>query len=298
MRARPVVPGRIYLVSRRCSDRRFFLRPSKETNAIVKYELVKYARRHGIRIHGYLAMSNHIHLVLTDPFGELPRFMRDFLREVAKAVGAEIGRWNGFWEPGTYSRVELLDAARVVASLGYTLANATLAGLVRRAHRWPGLTSIEQRFGEPVRAHRPETRYYRSSRQPKVVEMELATPHGMDAGELQDAVAQRVRVLEQRAAEDLARRGRKFLGERAVLRQDPYDSPTSWEKRRGRNPTFASTDRWKRIEASQRKRAWYEAYRDALAAFVRGLREVVFPAGTWLMVEQYGCRCEPFAAPS
>lgn len=52
-----------------------------------------------------------------------------------------------------------------------------------------------------------------------------------------------------------------------MLRQNPYDSPTSWEKRRGRNPTFASRDKWARIEAAQRNLGWLWAYKAALDAW-------------------------------
>jgi hypothetical protein len=39
------VPGTTYLVTRRCSERRFFLRPSAVTNAIFLYALAVVAQR-------------------------------------------------------------------------------------------------------------------------------------------------------------------------------------------------------------------------------------------------------------
>jgi putative transposase len=42
--ARRVLPGQTYLVTRRCSERRFFLRPSTVTNAIFLYALAVAAR--------------------------------------------------------------------------------------------------------------------------------------------------------------------------------------------------------------------------------------------------------------
>lgn len=295
MRARPVIPGRTYLITRRCSDRRFFLRPSRKTNRIVRYELLRAAKEHGVQVHAFLFMSNHVHLVVTDVLRTLPLFMRDFLREVSKAVSASIGRWNGLWEPGTYSAVALLDPQSVIEKIAYCLANPVLSGLVRRARRWPGATSIGIQFGETMRVHRPKTPYYANSEKSEIVELELTTPTGMDPIELQHTLAKQIRAHEKAAAAELAQQNRKFVGERSILAQDPFDCPTSWEKRRGRNPTFASTDKWKRVEAGQRKQSWYAAYRAALASFCGDVRDVVFPAGTWWMVEFFNCSCEPHA---
>lgn len=165
------------------------------------------------------------------------------------------------------------------------------AGLVRRAKRWPGSSSARLRFGDVVVAARPSGGYYANSGQPESYSFRLEAPPRMDGVECEMLVRARVRTLEKEAVKDVRGRGRKFLGEKRVLRQNPYDSPTTWEKRRGRNPTFASGDKWARIEAAQRKRGWLAEYADALEALREGLWDVVFPAGTWLMVRRYGCRC-------
>lgn len=285
------------MLTRRCSERRFFLRPSPEINAIFAYALARAASITRVYVHGWVVMSNHIHLVVTDPYGERPRLMGLLNTEVAKAGSALVGRWNGFWEPGrSYSAVELLDDKAVIEKLAYTLANPVTSRLVRRAARWPGATSVRLRFGDVVVARRPSDGYYANSCQPESYSLRLEVPPGMDPVECQMKVRARVRELEREAAEDVRTRGSKFLGERRVLRQDPYDSPSSWEKRRGMNPTYASRDKWARIEAAQRNRGWLSDYNDALAALRKGLRDVVFPAGTWLMVQRYGCRCAPALA--
>ena len=100
MLARPVVPGRTWFLTRRCSGRRFFLRPSRAVNHIFCYALASAAEATGTVVHGWTVMSNHIHIVATDPLGERPQFMALLDREIAKAVSAEIGRWGGFLEAG------------------------------------------------------------------------------------------------------------------------------------------------------------------------------------------------------
>lgn len=292
--ARHVLPGRTYLLTRRCSERRFFLRPSPELNAIFEYALARAVSMTRVKVHAWVVMSNHLHLVVTDTYGERPRMMELLNAELGKAASALIGRWGGFWEPGrSYSAVDLLDRNAVVEKLAYTLTNPVKSHLVRRARRWPGATSARLTFGDTVVARRPTTGYYANSCQPESYTLRLEVPPGMDAVECHMLLWARVRELEKKAQRDVRARRSKFLGEKRVLRQDPYDSPSSWEKRRGRNPTFASVDKWARIEAVQRKRGWLAAYAAALAAWRDGIRDVLFPAGTWLMARRHGCRCAP-----
>src|SRR5512145_2127436 len=154
---RRVLPGTTYLVTRRCSERRFFLRPSKLTNAIFLYVLAIAARRYEVAIHACCVLSNHCHLVLTDQAGRLPAFMQFLDSLVARAVNASLGRFEGFWATdGSYSAVEPLAPADVVAKVAYVLANPVAAGLVERGAEWPGLwTSPEQIGSAKLTARRP-----------------------------------------------------------------------------------------------------------------------------------------------
>lgn len=239
-------------------------------------------------------MSNHIHVVATDIYGERPRFMELLDAELAKAASSLIGRWGGFWEPGrSYSAVELLDEDSVVDKLAYTLANPVSSFLVRRARRWPGSTSASVRFDDVVDAPRPDIPYYANSCQPPSYSFRLEVPRGLDELECHQRVWARVRAIEKQAEVELRTSNRKFIGAKRVLRQDPYDSPSSWEKRRGLNPTFASRDKWARIEATQRNRNWLSAYIKAFDAWRGGNRDAVFPTGTWLMARRYACACVP-----
>ncbi len=63
---RRVIPGARYLLSRRCSERRFFLRPSEAVNDMLRYVLAVAAERYGVVLHSFCVLSNHLHVVLTD----------------------------------------------------------------------------------------------------------------------------------------------------------------------------------------------------------------------------------------
>lgn len=69
---RQVLPGSDYMITRRCSERRFFLRHGSETNNAFIYCLALAARRANVQILFVVAMSNHYHAGLHDPDGNFP----------------------------------------------------------------------------------------------------------------------------------------------------------------------------------------------------------------------------------
>ena len=96
---RQVLPGTTYLVTRRCTQRQLLLRPSPTIGAIFLYVLAVAARRFGIRVHAFCVLSNHYHLVVTDPGAQLPAFGQYLDSLVARATNASLGRWESFWAP-------------------------------------------------------------------------------------------------------------------------------------------------------------------------------------------------------
>jgi len=56
---RQVVPGRDYMITRRCSERRFFLRPDEDTTNAFVYCLALAATRANVQVTFSVAMSNH-----------------------------------------------------------------------------------------------------------------------------------------------------------------------------------------------------------------------------------------------
>ncbi|MEO8899932.1 MAG: hypothetical protein ABI627_00275 [Polyangiaceae bacterium] len=138
---RQIIPGRFYLVTRRCTHRQFLLRPSRLTNQIVRYSLALAASQSGIVLHAACVMSNHWHGVVSDPDGRLPEFLERFHRLVARAQNASLGRWENFWSSDKASAVLLVSEAGVLEKIAYTLANPTVAGLVHSPFEWPGVLS-------------------------------------------------------------------------------------------------------------------------------------------------------------
>jgi REP element-mobilizing transposase RayT len=292
---RQILEDATYLVTRRCSERRFFLRPSRAVNDIVRYVLAVAAERYGVAIHAYCVLSNHLHLVVTDIRGNLPAFEQYLGSLVARAVNSVHGHWEHFWAAGSYSAVKLLEPGDVLSKIAYVLANPVAAGLVRRGAEWPGLWSAPEQIGAgPITVKRPD-HFFRSDgggNMPDMATLQLVCPPGFQSVEAfrRELVAV-LTDLEDKAARQIATEGRSFLGRRGVLAQRPDARPTPGEPRRELNPRLAGRDKWKRIEAIGRLKEFVKAYRSAWSEFTRGLRNTLFPPGTYWMRVAYGVRC-------
>jgi putative transposase len=282
------------LVTRRCSERRFFLKPSKVTSEIFVYVLALAARRYNVQVHAFCVLSNHYHLLVTDRDACLPAFMQYLDGLVARAVNASLGRFEGFWaSAATYSAVAHADPEDVVAKAAYVLANPVAAGLVRRGSEWPGLwTSPHQLGSGQLVARRPKLFFSSEGYLPESVDLLLTTPACFaSASRFQSLVADALREIEDRCARELESEGRSFLGAARVLAQKSVARPAAGEPRFGLNPRIAARDKWKRIEAICRLKEFLSAYKDAWREWKSGVRDVLFPSGTYLLRIMHGAAC-------
>jgi REP element-mobilizing transposase RayT len=293
---RQVLPGVTYLVTRRCAQRELLLRPAEETNAIFLYVLALAARRFGVQVHAFCVLSNHFHLIVTDPGACLPAFEQYLGSLVARAVNCLLGRWESLWAPGSYSAVALLTPDDVVEKTAYVLANPVAAGLVQSGSEWPGLWSAPTVIGgAPIPAPRPATFFRETGYLPALEHLELSPPPGFaSADDFRTRVLAALARHEELARGELARDGRSFLGRASVMAQSPFDRAGSGEARRQLKPRIASRDKWKRIEALKRLKAFLSAYREAWATRRAG-RAALFPCGTYLLRVLHGVPCESWA---
>jgi putative transposase len=290
MQPRQIFKGATYLVTRRCTQRQFLLAPKRRTNQTFHYCLAYAARQTGVWVHAVIVMSNHYHLLVTDPKGVLPEFVACLNKLVAKCMNASYGRWENFWASQQASYVRLLDSEAIVDLMSYVLCNPVEAGLVKRGVEWPGL-----RFGHrgsfPVR--RPQF-FRENGHMPKTLVLELDWPplgEGVSSQEARRRIDEAVETREREAQEKMRREGRTFLGPRSVIAQDPFASPETCEPRRRLSPRVAGRNRWLRMETLARCAEFLKAYRDALFAWRENRRDVVFPAGTYLMRWQHQACC-------
>ncbi len=290
---RQILPGTTYLVTRRCTQRQFLLRPSPRTHQVFLFVLAVVVQRYRIRLHAFNVLSNHFHLVLTDPEAKLPEFMRDLASLVARALNTALSRSEAFWGPPTYSAVALASPKDIVDKTVYVLGNPVSAGLVERARDWPGACSpVELLGGGVLKIERPAGFFRPDGPMPASVAFELTVAPGFSSGaEFQERVAATLAVREEKAARELRARGRTFVGAERVRAQDPSARPTSFEPLRRLNPRIAARDAPTRIAALAALTEFRRAYRVAWAKFKAGVRDVLFPAGTYGLRVVYGVRC-------
>ncbi len=284
---RQVLPGATYLVTRRCTQRHFLLRPGRLVNEVFLFILALAARRYGVRLHAYCVLSNHYHLILTDPHARLPAFCQFLDSLVARALNSLRGRWENFWAPDSYSAVSLATPQDILEKAVYVLANPVAAGLVRSGRAWPGLWSAPELVGLSLVAARPNHFFSSEGHLPESIALRLTAPPGFDSAKAYgEALASA--LAEKEAAE---RRGRSFLGVARVLKQRPTGQPGSGEPRQALNPRLAARDKWKRIEMLGRLTGFLCAYREAWEARRAGQPDVAFPYGTYLLRVLHGVPC-------
>ena len=92
-------PGQYYLVTTRCHQARFFLRPDAALNAVVLEWLARTQQRFpSVKIHAVCVMSNHLHLVVCDQSAELADWASYLLGNLARGVNRIRGRRGCFFE--------------------------------------------------------------------------------------------------------------------------------------------------------------------------------------------------------
>jgi hypothetical protein len=275
------------MFTRRCSERRFFLRPDPETTNAFWYCLGWAAQKHGLVLHAAVALSNHVHVVATDPRGVYPDFLRDFHGLLARVVNAWRGRWEHFWDASQASAVALEDATAQLEKVVYVLANPV--PLVGRADEWPGATALNGILtSREVVATRPK-HFFRDGDAGGAMPERVAVPFEpppslayLPRDEYVRVLRDGVALAEQEAANTRRENRTTVLGRKRVLAQRWSDRPLDAEPRRRLNPTLACRDKWRRIERLRQNKLFVTLHRAAFLAFRSGLA-ALFPLGTWSM---------------
>jgi REP element-mobilizing transposase RayT len=284
MKPREIVPGRFYMVTRRCTQRQFLLRPDEATNNAFLYCLADAAQRCNITVLLTCAMSNHHHTVIFDPDGNLPAFTEHFHKLLAKCQNALRGRWENFWSSEQVCVVHLVDPVDVMNKLVYVATNPVKDRLVEKVHHWPGVNGLAALLGgHTLEATRPSHFFRPAGPMPAVVTLTLALPPELgDTQQLRRELRDEVAAVEAAVAAERMRTGARVLGRRTIIRQSWRACPASHEPRRNLRPQVAARCQWARIEALGRNREFLAAYRDARTRWLAG-DPAQFPAGTyWL----------------
>lgn len=285
---RQLLRGSTYHVTRRCVSRLHLLKPTSLTNQILGYILARAVSRSGVLLHAYCFMSNHLHLVLTDPEAKLPEFMEDLDSLASRAINASYGRWGYLWESGSYGATLLDSPADVLDACVYALANPVRAGLVRRSRQWPGLCSRPSQTGEVLEFERPNHFFSKRGQQPETLQLRLVQPPGF-ASSVEFSQLLGAALAEREDA--LAATGMRPLGRARLRKLNPLSAPTTRAPRRALRPRFAAKTPGRLQLLVARLGEFLAEHRAALLAWRSGHREALFPDGTYLMRVKHCAVC-------
>jgi REP element-mobilizing transposase RayT len=281
-RARRVLvePG-VYFVTARTMQSRHLLRPGSVTNALVAGVLARSVRLSGVRLHGFVVMSNHLHLLVSAEGVQLPRLMQHLLGNVSKKVGRVVGWKGSFWER-RYAMQPVLDDGAAEGRLRYIVAHGVKEGLVRRSEEWPGLSCLELLRGGGAM----ETTFFHWARRWSgggvvkggagmlearwgEAESLVLAPLPSWVGLTTEARRARVEAMTEDIAQEWVTRHRRVKGAEAVLAERPQRRPRA--TKRTVAPRWLATD----LAASQRyeglRAAWLATFLVASLAFRSGL---------------------------
>ena len=298
-RLREIIPGALYLITRKTNDDLFYLRPGEGIEEVLLYLLLLKAKRYRLKIHGFIVMSNHVHLVVSDPIGQLPAFAREFFSESSKAVQDVLGIKCQIWASKRYAATELLDHDAAQRAIAYCHTNPTEAGLTL-PQDWPGLSSAHHPFGERLEAQRPEG--YFGSYRPEIVEAvleplprvvgetreeETSEPGVPDATRferccqrLQNTVDRLVRESVERIQQRREQNSEdELLGKEEVLKTSRLRRGNRPDT--GITPRFMSKDPKRRKRAIDRRKCFLSEHVIAKERYIGGEQQVWFPRGTY-----------------
>ena len=283
------------MLTRRCTQRQFLLRPDATTNATFLYCLADAARRFEIEVILPSVLSNHHHTIVFDRHGRIIEFTEHLHKFVAKAMNALRGRCENFWSSEPPSLVRLVDPKDVIDKLIYAATNPVKDGLVQRVHHWPGVNGLSALLNQrPISIERPRHFFRAIGTIPAEVTLSLTIPPELGASDdVRRVLRERIADVEANVAAARASAGMPILGRRTVLRQSWREQPPSQEPDRGLRPRIAARNFWARFEAGLRDRDFVSRYRAARARWRDGVA-TEFPAGTYWLRRHAGV---PVASP-
>jgi putative transposase len=110
------------------------------------------SRHHHLRIHAYVLMTNHVHLLVTpDVSGALPRMMQSLGARYVSYINRRHGRSGTLWE-GRYKACLVETDRHVAAVCRYVDLNPVRAGIVEHPvrYRWSSYAALAGLRIDPV----------------------------------------------------------------------------------------------------------------------------------------------------
>jgi REP element-mobilizing transposase RayT len=142
----------LYRVTVHTAQGRALLTPSAQVNEAIGGVLARGVALSGVKLHGFVVVSDQMHLLVTAEGATLSGFMRYVLGNISKKVGKLVD-WTGSFFARRYDSRPVLDDASAEECLGFILSSGVQADLGRRGEESPGLSCL------PLLLHRGEAVY-------------------------------------------------------------------------------------------------------------------------------------------
>ncbi len=295
MKARRLLPGCFYMVTRRTFEGIFRCAPLDEINEILLFCLAYAASKYKIEVHGFSFMSNHFHLIVRDPKQNLSGFMHWLSLFSSKSINFYLGRRGIIWSPEPFSSQELHYIEDILDKLVYTLCNPTQAGIVQDLSDWIGNISLPEHYRNDFtfEAKRPKFFKESSKKIPKTATLKLCVPPGFKdresfINELENMI--KIRCLEISRERNVE--GKGFIGKENIC-LDPHYRPDNPYIESEISPRLACKDKENRIKLLEGMILFWKEHEDSRQRVLEGVKDVTFPYGTYWWCHYGGMKSGP-----
>ncbi len=125
-----------YHITARCINKEWFKLPIEEVWTIFADRLYFCSHAFNLRIHAFVLMNNHFHLLVTTPDANISDFMMYFLSEVSREITQRAGRINQTFG-GPYYGCLIRTDLHFLHAYKYVYRNPVEAGLTQYVADYP-----------------------------------------------------------------------------------------------------------------------------------------------------------------
>jgi putative transposase len=132
----PIVATDPYHITARCINRQWFDLPISSVWSIMENYLYLLCASYNLKIHAFVLMSNHFHLLLTAPEGNLSSALLYFMRETSKQITFMSGRINQTYGNRNH-KTRINSYHHFLNTYKYVYQNPVQSGLCNKVQDYP-----------------------------------------------------------------------------------------------------------------------------------------------------------------
>ncbi len=125
-----------FSISVRCINKDWFDLPAEDVWDILSDQLYFCRHAFNLRIHSFVLMGNHFHILLSTPDANLSNAMAYFLRESSREISRRTGRINRTFSD-RFSRTLIADQNHLNTAYKYIYRNPVKAGRSLKVESYP-----------------------------------------------------------------------------------------------------------------------------------------------------------------